>query len=328
MTNKYGFKAALLAATASTLLITGCEEEALNDTENVVDDSPVELDSRALTLSVTDAPIDDALEVNFEVSKISLKSTTPFAGGKGENSDIVDIALTAPVSFDLLELQGAKSVTLLENIEVPGAVFNEISFTVNTLETNLVNSEGQFSLVSSNNVLLLNGQLDLSENSLNATIDIDLRQSLKRTSDGYAIDPVVRVIDNASVGALQGTVFSSSCSDQSYTNSAMYIYPFDTDEPNDFGAENNEPITSSLLNESLEYEFGYLPAGFYRVSLVCDAANDSITADDELEFVGIEVVKVRDKLMSIQNFPDDDQDDDFSNDGNENSVLLDSKGRR
>lgn len=333
---------AVLAASLSTVALTGCQGSA-----------KINIDDEAeLSLSITDGPIDEALEVNIEITEIRLKLDDDVEEVKSEDdeseedesdeddsNDIISIPLETPLSVNLLDLQGAESETVLENIRVPASEYEEVRFILDPSGTNIVTSEGTFPLRlpgATSSGLKLKGDLDLLDGDTDITIDFDLRQSIKKRGDEYRLKPVVRIVNNEAVGALSGQVISSSCDDQSLSDAAMYLYTgdIDDDDVDDYGSGDNAPIASALLDDQFKYEFGFLPVGEYQVALVCDAANDVVEDDqgvgvnDSLEFDEVEEVKIRDKKISIQNFPDDDEDDDDSAEGREDAEELDGKGRR
>ena len=137
------------------------------------------------------------------------------------------------------------------------------------------------------------------------TIDFDLRKSLVLTGSGqYELRPTLRLVNDALVGSITGTVdvslISSTllCSDSDPdTGNAVYVYPGFDVVPEDLNSSNiNDVVTANVvwnaeLNEYV-FEVAHLEAGDYTIALTCQADLDDSEANDSITFISSENASV------------------------------------
>lgn len=259
-----------------------------------------------ISVSLTDAPIDEAKSVFVSIKGLSLKY---------ENSEWVEHNFEAPKKIDLLTLQNGNSINLLDSVEAqPGAYairLNLHSDDDNSPDNSIVLSEGgqEFELFipsGSETGLKLSSPIIVPENAAaNYTIDFDVRKSIvKRGKEHrYLLKPVLRLVDNSVVGSIRGaiadiTMFTTDCSDQDpLTNNVIYVYEGSDAIPDDIGSSGAQPVsTTSVVFDEITGEYSYkaafLTAGDYTVGFTCNSDLENTEADDELSFKLISNVTV------------------------------------
>ncbi|WP_168204226.1 DUF4382 domain-containing protein [Aliikangiella coralliicola] len=269
------------------LLLNACGGSSSDTVEEVVQQKSF------ITLKITDAPIDTATEVVVEFTGVELKP----ASGAPLNFDF-DEAKT----IDLLALQGNDSEVLLENIEVESGSYQwarlKVNAQINTMDSYISFENGNsFSLyVPSGNQsgLKLNDSFTvLAGQTTSFTIDFDLRKSVinpKGLVNDYILKPRLRIIDNAEISTITGTVSDELMNQASCAEGAsIYVFSGHDMTPDDEGSS-TPPLTSSFVNlnsESGIYEFvvAYLSPGNYTLSLTCDADLDAPEVDDDITFL-------------------------------------------
>lgn len=266
----------LLAVAVSLPLLAACDGNA----------------DGTLTLGVTDAPVDNATRVVVEFSGVSVKPA---------NGEEIAFEYGSPRQIDLLALHGGETELLLDGVSLDIGEYEWIRLHVNAGLTasdswiDLDDGSRHALYIPSGNqsglkvvqgfVVPINGNVDF-------TIDFDLRKSVTNpTADGtpYILRPTLRMVDNAEVGAIAGTVNSGTATATDCAP-AVYVYEGSDVTPEDVGSF-VEPIASGLveMNDAtgeFEYRVAFLTAGEYTVALTCDADQDDPETEDGITFEG------------------------------------------
>jgi hypothetical protein len=256
------------------------------------------------SLSLTDAPVDEAKEVvvRFDGAEFKapdgdrimfyLSDTT----GTG-TCEVVDVHdPDNPCAINLMDYQNGETVTLLDNVTLPAGKHNWVRLILNDapglgpgyitlLDDRLfdlrVPSGAQTGLK------LHSGFIVAADNHTNYTIDFDLRKSVHDPvgSSDYILRPSLRITDNSEVGTLSGTVHSSFFGGGSCTG-AVYVFPDGTsDAPDDEDGDGYgpDPITTVLVPDdgTHGYEVGFLTEGDYLIAFTCDALADNPDVNDD-----------------------------------------------
>jgi len=254
-----------------------------------------------ISLSITDAPIDNATEVRVQFDGIEFMPSSE----SPEQKPIL-IMFDTPMSIDLLELQGTKSKALLTNEILPTGVYNWVRLKVTAVNDGVMDSyitleDGtvhELDMPSGSEIgLTIVGGLEIIANMPSEkTIDFDLRKSIVMNNpDDFKIQPVVNLVSNDQSGSIEGTIrlkrlISFSCSDfNPLTGNAVYLYEGFNVQPDDIDGTGPEPVTSALvkLNRStgkFEYSFGFVPFGEYTAAFTCEADLEDQATDDALNF--------------------------------------------
>lgn len=249
--------------------------------------------SGELTLSITDAAVDDAIAVWVQFNSIELKPA--------EGSSIT-YTFDSPISINLLSLQGSLSQDFFNNIVVPSGTYNWIRLDVNTagdMDSYIEMNDGVHELTipsGSQSGLKISDEFIIAANSQSAmTIDFDLRKSIVMASGEYKLKPVLRLVNNENAGTLTGSIDAGlttglDCSDADpETGNAVYVFTGFDAVLDDIDNSSFEPITTALISLNTEtgfydYEVGFLPEGNYTVAYTCMADSDDPEQDDIIVF--------------------------------------------
>ena len=254
-----------------------------------------------LTLSITDAPIDNAAEVVVQFDGIEFM---PESGSAAQ--DPIIIMFDAPMRINLLELQGDKSTTLLTDEILPTGLYSWVNLKITAVKDGIMDSyiklnDGtvyELDMPSGSEIgLTIVGGLEIIANTLSAkTIDFDLRKSIIATIPGeFEVKPVLNLVSDDKSGSITGIInpsvlTSTNCSDSDpTTGNAVYLYEGRNIQPDDIDGIDTEPFASTLvtLNRATgeyEYSFGFVPFGNYTAVFTCEADLDDPTADDSIDF--------------------------------------------
>lgn len=234
-----------------------------------------------LTLGLTDAPVDGADKVVVEFSGVALKT-----GG-----EVIDIQFDEPKSIDLLSLQGSASEPLLTDESLPAGEYQWVRLDVNTsndMDTYIQMGDGTYELEipsgAQTGLKLVSGFTLPANGAADFTIDFDVRKSVVENANGYLLKPALRLVDNAQVGHIAGTV-AGELLGEACASPAVYAYEGLDVTPVEEGDENGSVVASSLIDTTdNSYEIGFLVAGDYTVALTCDAATDTAEAVEDITF--------------------------------------------
>ncbi|MFA5938727.1 MAG: DUF4382 domain-containing protein [Sinimarinibacterium sp.] len=283
------------------------------------DDGPARL-----SIAVTDSPVDDADAVVVTFTGLELLGSDD---GVRESFTFAE-----PISVDLLQFQGDQSRFLIEGEEVPVGVYDQVRLIVDTENASCNNLTGDFAsyitidgtdyplVVPSGGAsgLKVMGPITVAQGGTAAyTIDFDVRKAIaERGATGcYNLKPVLRVVDNAEVGTLTGTVDAellqqAGCTADAATGAgaAVYVYQGSGIAPDDVDGTDPEPLTSSLLtleddgSGDFTYEVGFLLAGDYTAAFSCQAGDDTAEGNEEIAFTGAANVAIAADEVTTQNF--------------------------
>lgn len=256
----------------------------------------------SLSLGLTDAPVDDAEAVVVTFSGVELLS----GGGVRER-----FTFTTPQTVDLLDFQGDQQFFLVNDVQIAAGVYDEVRLIVadqtnascnaamaNPNHPSYITVDGtDYPLIvpsGGQSGLKVKGPITIAAGGSAAyTVDFDLRKSIaeRGTTGCYNLRPVLRVVDNAQVGTLSGSVdpallADSACTADPVTGEGASVYVFSGAGivPDDFDGDATtvEPLTTALLTPVLDgstvvsfsYEVGFLLEGSYTVALSCQAGDD------------------------------------------------------
>jgi hypothetical protein len=271
-----------------------------------------------LSLSVTDAPIDDASSVVVQFSGVAFKRA-------GSGPETVQNLTPSPRQLDLLQYQEGRAALLLDGVTLPAGDYEWIRLIVDD-ETGVRDSyitliggeECELTVPSgAESGLKLNRGFTLpADGSVALTIDFDLRKSIhappgqqgaaEACTQGYLMRPTLRIVDDANVGAIAGHVASELVTEQCLPK--VYVFSGAGATPDDIedaaGADADPLVIADVAVENgstaFAYRAAFLPPGSYTVAFTCD--DDDAAADDTLTFVGAQDVTVQPNLISTADF--------------------------
>lgn len=294
-------------------------------------------DTGQMSLAVTDAPIDDAVEVVIRFTHVELQP----ADGDRVRIDFDDDEVR---EIDLLALQGEESEFLFEDEEIPAGEYNWIRF---YLEPDPEASGPPVSnFATSSYILFADGNRDNlvipgglqqglqlvsgftvpAGGVISLTVDFDLRTAIRPSEfEGYhRLRRALRVVDNSEVGVISGAVepdilpddlvcvrLSDSHDYDTCPGVAVYVFEGDT-TPQNIQDSDGDPVTTANIrfehdSETGEWEYrytaGFLSPGTYTVALTFQADDDDPETDTPIDFVDDALAEVFAGERTIVNFP-------------------------
>jgi hypothetical protein len=240
--------------------------------------------SGSMSLSLGDAPVDGAEKVVVLFTGVEL---IPNSGSP------VTITFPAPKTIDLLNDSGTASARLFSQ-PIPAGSYGQIRLLVvadgNPTNSYIVLSDGsmhglQVPSGSETGLKLVTGFTVPASGVVDYTIDFDLRQAIvcpPGQAPACTLKPVERLVDNTTVGNIQGqvsnTLVTAGCTPGVYLYSGTVTAPEDMNN-NAPASDASQPIASKVpLPDSQPpyyYQFTFLPPGTYTVAFTCQAMSDN-----------------------------------------------------
>ncbi len=269
-----------------TLSIAGCSDSGSSG------------NTGTLSLSVTDAPVDNAKAVVVEFTGVELK---PKKGSASihifeDTKSINLLALQNGVSESLVDLvvdTGEYSwIRLLINAE-EGVTDSYIDLLDDTRWPLYIPSGAETGLKLHGKFVVAAG------GNHNFTVDFDLRKSVNLpSSEGadYKLRPSLRIVDELLVGSIQGEVTADlvtaeGCSD----NSSVYLYEDSSAITGEEGSE-NPPLSSANItmngDDQYVYHLAFVEAGEYTVAFTCQATDDLPDTEESISITNATDVTV------------------------------------
>lgn len=296
-------KKALAASILTTpiLILSGCDggTDASASNENK---------TAALTVALTDGPVDSAVAVVVEITGLSIK---PAEG------DVIEVAFDSPRSINLLELQGSTATDLISELALEPGEYDWVRVNINAVEDGVMDSYIEFEDGTSVELdmpgdaqggLKIARHFTLIEGEEGAfTIDFDLRKSLFHRKDRPSTErsttmlrPSLRMVPNHRAGHLRGDLdamlVADLCAESATSLGAVYVFGGADATLADVNGSETDPVASALvkINDEGEYHYhiGFLEAGDYSVAYTCDAASDNPDEVNELTFATLEPISI------------------------------------
>lgn len=275
-----------------------------------------------VSVSITDAPVDSAEEIWLQVSGIAFKR-------EGSSPERVEDLSPSPRAINLLQFQQGNVAVLLDDVPLPAGRYQWLRLIIDS-EPNVRDSfllvDGQECELrvpsGAESGLKMNRGFTIPEGgSLALTIDFDLRQSLHAPpgqvsgtpgacTQGYLLRPTLRVVEDASVGAITGTVSFEAGTVSAECMAKVYLFagdvmPDDVEETSE-ATPDVDPL--AVVGVGIApgatqgtYRAAFIPAGSYTAAFTC---SDDTDADETLDFVppdGVGVT-VQDNLITTLDF--------------------------
>ena len=262
-----------------------------------------------LTLSISDAPIDNATELQVQLDGVELM---PASDSSPE--DVIVIAFEEPKIIKLLKSDGSKSTPLLYNEILPTGSYHWLRLKITALNDGVLDtfirlddgSVHELEIPSDSEIgLQISDGVDIIANTPSAkTIVFDLRKSIDMSNPvDFKLEPTLNMVNDNETGAIQGTVrmktlTSSTCSDSDpATDNVVYLYKDFHVVPDDIDKVEPEPFKSALvkLNSSTgtyDYNFDLVPYGKYTIVFSCQADLEDPKSDDAIKFSSTKNVNI------------------------------------
>jgi len=272
-----------------------------------------------VSVSVTDAPVDDATSVVVQFSGVAFKR-------EGSAAEVVQNLSPSPRQLDLLAYQEGRAALLLDGVTLPAGRYEWVRLILDTQanvrDSYLVRTTGEECELrvpsGAESGLKLNRGFTLpADGSAALTIDFDLRKSIHAppgqqgsTADctqGYLMRPTLRIVDNANIGAIAGAIDSAlitdDCLPKVYVFSGSGVSPDDIEESAPASDVDPLVVTNVAVQNgatSYGYRAAFLPPGSYTVAFTCN--DDDPAEDDELTFLTPQNVGVQANMISSADF--------------------------
>lgn len=255
----------------------------------------------AVKVSITDAPVESAQEVWVQVTGIAFKP-------EGSAPEIVQSF--TPRALNLLQYQQGRTAVLLDNVPFTAGRYQWIRLMI-AAERNVRDSyamvngqECELTVPSGaeSGLKLNRGFTVPAAGSLALTLDFDLRQSLHAPpgqrsgtggacTQGYLLRPTIRVVDDANVGAIAGTVTFEGGTVPTDCMPKVYLYEGrvtpDDSETTTAATPDVDPLT--VVGVEIPggatrgtYRAAFVPAGSYTAAFSC---SDDTDADETLTWL-------------------------------------------
>ena len=262
-----------------------------------------ETKTAALTVALTDGPIDSAVAVVIEITGLSIKPA---------DGDVIVIEFDTPRSIDLLELQGSVATDLISELALEPGEYDWVRLNINASDDGVMDSYIEFEDGTSVELdmpgdaqsgLKIARHFTLIEGEEGAfTIDFDLRKSLFHRNDRRTtmLRPALRMVPNHRAGHLRGDLdamlVADLCAESATSLGAVYVFGGADATLADVNGSATDPVASALvkINDDGEYHYhvGFLEAGEYTVAYSCDAASDNPDEVNELTFATLDPISI------------------------------------
>jgi hypothetical protein len=264
-----------------------------------------------LKLSVADAPVDGAQAVVVNFTGVELT-------GNGGNPATINFV--QPKTIDLLSQSGTASAMLF-NQPIPAGKYGQVRLIVvadgDPANSYITLSDGTMhglQVPDTNGLKLVTGLTVPAGGVVDFTIDFDLRKAITCPS-GQApackLDPTLRLVDNTTVGNIQGVVSNTLVPNG--CTPGVYLYNGTVTAPEDMNSaasssDTNQPISSKVPVANSQppyyYQFTFLSPGTYTVAFTCQAAQDDPgQADSAVTFSPVKTVSVTANMSTTADIP-------------------------
>ena len=268
--------------------------------------------SGTLSLSLTDAPIADAAEVEgvyITIDGISYHT---------EGGWVDDTSFAGPQTYNLLELTGG-TVAPLSDLALEAGTITQIRFLLAATEEGTdpsddplcyiaIDPDGTADGDSTDDTIYelfvpsgdqtgykANGPFTVPVNgSVEITADFDVRKSVTKTGEGsYKLKPTIRLIVNAQAGEISGT-FTEDTLD-GYSTYVIFVYEDGVYDASELSESFSNAVSSATPvdeDESGSYDAYILPflaEGTYDLVVAGVAGDGSYTLIDDTTYIGISV---------------------------------------
>ncbi len=254
-----------------------------------------------LVVRVADAPVDESLAVVIQFDAVDAKVSDAL----NPTYEYSRFKIKPAKQIDMLTLSGGNSQVLIDEPSQPATRWNWIRLVISAgnqaTDSWIDTSTGRHVLYlpdSNEGQLAIHQPFDIPiDGTADLTIDFDLRQSIippESPGGAYILDPVLRIVDTAQAGSIEGAVDPSLATSEGCVP-VVYGFTGAGVAPDDIDRVAPEPVTEgavALDNASGEFRWSldWLPAGAYTVALSCQGDLDRPDRDDTPE-LGFQVAR-------------------------------------
>lgn len=276
-------------------------------------------DTGRVTVSITDAPVDVAQEIWVKITGVAFKPS-------GSAPEMIQSF--SPRTLNLLQYQQGDVAVLLDDVPFTAGSYQWLRLIIESqpnvrdsyVMVNGAECELHVPSGAESGLKMNRGFSIAADGSLALTIDFDLRQSLRAPpgqgsgtsgacTQGYLLRPTLRLVDNAEVGAISGTVSFESGMPPEDCMPKVYLFS-GTAVPDDIEDTSSGPDVDPLVVVGVSipegavsgtYRAAFIPAGNYTAAFTC---SDDTEADESLDFTPASgtAVSVQNNLIATLNF--------------------------
>jgi hypothetical protein len=278
-------------------------------------------DTGVVSLAVTDAPVDEVSSVVVQFSGVAFKR-------EGSEPETVSNLTPTPRQIDLLQFSEGRAAVLLDGVTLPAGHYEWVRLIVDnqpnvrdSFVELLSGAECELRVPSgAESGLKLNRGFTLpADGSVALTVDFNLLESILHAppgqvgtgidcDQGYLLRPTLRLVDNAEVGAIAGSVDAALVTEGCIPK--VYIFAgagavADDIETTSAVTPDVDPLqvaNVNVVNGATQYSYraAFMPAGDYTVAFTCTA--DDPVNDETLTFSAAQNTTVQTNLISTVNF--------------------------
>lgn len=282
-----------MVAAAMAAFIYGCSSDSNEEAP-----PPEEPTTGSITISLTDDPWEDAMEMVLHVTGVEMGHA---------DGNVVMLEMTGGgMSINMMQLQNGESTMLADGAEVPMGQYEWMRLMIDPAQSHidLASTGGRHGMQmgsdAENGLEIMHdfeiGQAQHSEYML----DFDIRRGVQHHDNGmmggeYRLHSAMRMVDMSQSGGLMGTVDPAmidvnhpDCDDAPGGNWA-YLFHGDVTEPDDIADVDTDGMQGPMAADRIDmdtmtgehrYHFGYLDPGQYRIAITCAGEWDEVGDDD------------------------------------------------
>lgn len=282
-----------MVAAAMATFIYGCSSDSNEEAP-----PPEEPTTGSITISLTDDPWEDAMEMVLHVTGVEMGHA---------DGNVVMLEMTGGgMSINMMQLQNGESTMLADGAEVPMGQYEWMRLMIDPAQSHidLASTGGRHGMQmgsdAENGLEIMHdfeiGQAQHSEYML----DFDIRRGVQHHDNGmmggeYRLHSAMRMVDMSQSGGLMGTVDPAmidvnhpDCDDAPGGNWA-YLFHGDVTEPDDIADVDTDGMQGPMAADRIDmdtmtgehrYHFGYLDPGQYRIAITCAGEWDEVGDDD------------------------------------------------
>lgn len=286
-------RATFVVATAVATFAYGCSSDS---NEAPPPEGPT---TGSITISLTDDPWEDAMEMVLHVTGIEMGHA---------NGNVVTFEMGGGgISIDMVQLQNGESRMLLDNVEVPMGQYEWMRLMIDPSQSHidLASTGGRHGMQMGSDAV--NGlevmhafEIGQSQHG-DYMLDFDIRRGVQHHDGGmmmggeYRLHSALRMVDMSQSGGLLGNVDPSlidvnhpGCDDAPGGNWA-YLFHGDVAEPDDIADVDTDGLPGPIATDRIDmdtmtgehrYHFAYLDPGQYRIAVTCAGEWDEVGDDD------------------------------------------------
>jgi len=281
-----------MAAAAMATFFYGCSSDS-NEAP-----PPEEPTTGSITISLTDDPWEDAMEMVLHVTGIEM--------GHADGSIVMVEMDGGGMSIDMMQLQNGESRMLADSVEMPMGQYDWMRLMIDPAQSHidLASTGGRHGMQMGSDAvdgLEVQHAFEIGQSQHSEfMLDFDIRRGVQHHDTGmmggdYRLHSAMRMVDTSESGGLMGAVDPSmidvnhpDCDDAPGGNWA-YLYHGDAMEPDDIADVDTDGIQGPIGADRIDmdtmtgehrYHFGYLDPGQYRIAITCSGEWDEVGDDD------------------------------------------------